>query len=98
MLCIKLITSPDVNRFKVKSLTYFPIIIRFVSLRPDFGVYTGAIASHIYSYVIFKNKLIVFSFVALMMHHLMHCLWKTNTARNLVLRERYIATISRTAF
>ena len=55
------------NRFKVKSLTYYPIIIRLASLRPDSGVYTLrviapdiCIYSQSYSYVNFKNKLIFF--------------------------------------
>jgi len=62
-LWIKWITSPDVNRFIVKSLTYYPTIIRLASLRPDSGVYTlshsstyiNFIISQSYSYVSFKN-------------------------------------------
>jgi len=56
-----------VNRFIVKSLTYYSIIIRLASLRPDSNVYTlRVIAPHIvfnpqnYSYVTFKNKFIIF--------------------------------------
>ena len=67
MLWIKWITSPYVNRFIVKSMTYYPIIIRLASLRPDSGVYTSrVIAPHIfinsqsYSYVTLKNKFILF--------------------------------------
>jgi len=93
------------NRFIVKCLTYYPIIIRSASVCPDSGVCTlRVIAPYIfinpqrYSFVTFKKKLIFVSFVALMMHYLMYCLWKTNTARNLVSRERYIAIISRTTF
>ena len=40
ILWVKLITSPDVNRLIVKSLTCFPIVVRLTSLRPDSGVYT----------------------------------------------------------
>jgi len=85
-------------------MEYYPIVIRLAPLRPDSGVYSlRGIAPHIfinpqsYSYVVFKNKLIFFlcsvndaAFNVLFM--------KTNTARNLVSRERYIATISLTTF
>ena len=40
ILWIKGITSPDVNRFRVKIMTYYLIIIRLSSLRLDSGVYT----------------------------------------------------------
>jgi len=60
-------TSPDVNRFIVKSLTCYPIIIRLASLRPDAGVYTlRVIPAHLfinlqsYSCGTFKNKVIFF--------------------------------------
>ena len=39
ILWIKWITSPDVNRIIVKSLTYCPTIIRLASLRPDFSLW-----------------------------------------------------------
>ena len=38
ILWIRWITYPDVNRFIVKSLTYYPKIIRLASLRPDFSL------------------------------------------------------------
>ena len=40
ILWIKWITSSGVNRFIVKSLTYYPIIIRFASLLLNSGIYT----------------------------------------------------------
>jgi len=41
--------SQDVNRFIVKYLTYYPIIIRLASLRPDAGVNTlRVIPAHIF--------------------------------------------------
>ena len=39
ILWIKWITFPDVNRFIVKSLTYYLTIIRLASLRPDFSLW-----------------------------------------------------------
>jgi len=52
------------------------MIIRLASQRPDSGVYTlRVIASHMFinPYVTLKNKLILFSFEASTMHHLMFC-------------------------
>jgi len=73
--------SPDVNRFIVKSLTYYPIIIRLTSFRPESEVYTlRVIAPHIfinppsYSYVTFKNKLMLFFLCSVNDASFMYCL------------------------